>query len=162
MWPIMGPLVAIGQTIFGKLYDRFERSTAVRLEMVPGLAGYPDRSLVAFIIVTVRNQGTPQKVEDVALQLSNGQYLLMPMPHPSVAPPEDGMVTTTQPYQIGFELEEVKAKIAEEEAQTGRRVGVVGARARLVSGRTVRLRKKIDLNNQALFQFQKPGNVSKP
>jgi len=156
MWPIVGPLVAIGQTIFGKLYERFEKSTALRLEMVPGLAGYPDGSRVAFIIVTVRNQGAPQKVEDVALRLSNGQYLLMPMLHPSVAPPEDGMVTTTQPYQIGFGLEEVKASIAQEEARIGRRVGIVGARARLTSGRIVRLRKKIDANNQALFQLAQP------
>jgi hypothetical protein len=155
MWPIFGPLAGIAKWGLEKAYDSFQTSHEIRIEMVPGLLGYPDGSRVPFILVTVRNRGgTPQKIEDIALRLSNGQYILQPIGHPALTRGE-AIVMATEPYETGFDLDDVKGKIAEEAAHAGRRVGVVGARARLTSGRTVRLRKKIDVNNQAPFELRK-------
>ncbi len=154
MWPIFGPAVSLLKWAV----DSFEAAREIRLELVPGLVGYPDGSRVAFIILTVRNIGqTPQKVEGVALWLSNGEYLLLPMVHPALAP-DEAVVTPTRPYETGFELDDVKARITAKEAETGRQIGVIGARVRLTSGRSVRLKKKIDVNNAALFRLRSaPG-----
>jgi len=147
-----GPLIGVGTRVVEKLYDRFEAAHGVRLELDPSLVGFSDGSRVPFILLTVRNRGVPQKVEDVALRLSNGRYLLMPGADPAFQP-LPAVVTMTDAYQTGFRLDDVKAQIAKEQRSAGRVVSVIGARVRLASGRPVHLRKRSDVENEALFRL---------
>ena len=148
---ILGPAIGIVKWIVEKLYDRFEAAHGVHLELAPGLVGYSDGSRVPFIILTVRNRGAPQRVEDVALWLSNGQYLLMPEPDPAFAP-TPAMVTMTEKYETGFRLDRVKADLDRIRSQSERHAEVIGARVRLVSGRAVKLKRKIDIEERRLVQ----------
>jgi hypothetical protein len=139
------PLIGVASRVVETLYDRFEASHSVRLGLSPAIVGYWG-STEAHILLTVRNRrGEPQRVEEVALRLSNGQFILMPI--------ESKIVTMTDPYVGAFALENVKAATAEERRGTGQPVYIVGARVRLASGPAVTLRKRIEVDQEAPLQL---------
>jgi len=66
-------------------------------------------------------------------------------PPPTISPT---IVTMTDPYEAAFALEDVRAKVGDERRRTGEAISVVGARVRLASGQAVKLRRKIDVDNE--------------
>jgi len=97
----------------------------VRLELDPSVVGYTDGHTEPFIMLTVYNRGRPQKVETVSLRMSNGRYLQLPIPDKPFKPLPK-VVTETEKYVVGFQLEDVRRHL-KTESEPGHQVRITGA-----------------------------------
>lgn len=119
-------------------FDQRDRPP-VRVEVQPGyVAEGADGKTRQMLMITVSNDSDrPQRVDTIAVVLSGkGGDLVVSNPAPFLPTPQ--MVTETQSYTTGFDLEALKtATYKQREVVGDPQIRPIGVRVRLASGRTV-------------------------
>lgn len=147
----ISPIIGLLGKALEKAYDGFVAAHGVRLQLEPGYVGYTDGHTEPFIMVTIYNRGRPQKVETIGLRTSKRKLVLqLPIPEKPFKPLPQ-VVTETENYTVGFDLDDIRKNLKQAEVNEGRRIHITGAYVRLASGRMVTLRKRIDADNDELF-----------
>lgn len=117
-------------------FDQRERPP-VHVEVRLGLIADRERPRQMLMVTVSNDTDRPQRVDTVAVVLSGlGGDLVIADPAPF--PPTPQMVTETQSYTTGFDLEALKvAAYKQREIVGDAQIRPVGVRVRLASGRTV-------------------------
>jgi hypothetical protein len=146
---ILGAALSVAQWAADKAWKAARSGPDLRLELTPTVVFAPSAvSQRPALLATIYNRGRPQVIEAVHPLLSDGRPLDSLGPNgdfPSLPRP----VSETENCKLAFDVDELRVRLADRAG--GRPLRVAGVWARLASGRTVKLRKKVDVHDREAF-----------